>query len=175
VLKRRSNGERFRTAIEPHTGAAYNLALWLLGNAHDAEDAVQSSLLRAYRNLDQLRCEDGKKWFLSIVRNTCINEIRRQSSRRRWEDPPQDDLPDPAWPHVDAQLVRDFEAAALRQAIEKLPGPWREVIVLREFEGLTYAEIAEVTGSAVGTVMSRLSRARQRLLYSMQRTVSDDL
>src|SRR4051812_17124931 len=101
-MSRAKDLERFRSVVEPHSDAAYNLALWLLGDAHDAQDAVQSSMLRAYQYMDQLRSDDGKKWFLSIVRNTCINEIRRQSSRRRWEDPTVDDVPDPGWANVDA-------------------------------------------------------------------------
>ena len=140
--------------------AAYNLARWLLGNDHDAEDAVQDANLKALRGFAAYRGDGAKAWYLAIVRNTCMNQLR---SRRRLTtlDAEEDAEPDVGRP--DLALFRAIDAERLRHAIECLPPAWREMIILREFEQMSYQELAEVAQVPIGTVMSRLSRARQRL------------
>ncbi|AIE84916.1 sigma-70 family RNA polymerase sigma factor [Fimbriimonas ginsengisoli] len=172
---RRSEAERYREIVDPNLDAAYGLAFWLLNDHHDAEDAVQSAALSAYQHLGQLRGEDGRRWFLKIVRNTCMNEIRRQASRSRFEVDVDTDVADPSSGDAEAVVLLRYDAERLRKAIESLPPPLREVIVLREFEEMTYRDIAEITGTVAGTVMSRLSRARNRLLGLLQDEVIHDL
>jgi len=145
-----------------HLDAAYNLARWLSRNPQDAEDILQESYLRAVRFGGQRRQESARAWLLQIVRNTCNTWL----ARNRTNGAPAAVLeeiaaPDSASPDVTAQ--RRQVAGAVRRAIALLPEPFREVIVLREIEGLAYREIAVIVGAPVGTVMSRLSRARERL------------
>ncbi len=155
-------GERlalFEAAVLPHLGSAYNLARWLTGNAHDAEDLVQDSMVRAFAYFDGFRGDDGRAWLLAIVRNSFYTSLRRR--RRAATDALPDDLlladvrPDP-----EVALLRKVEVDALRVAVERLPESFREALVLREIEGLSYREIAEVARIPIGTVMSRLARGR---------------
>lgn len=148
--------------MQCHVPAAYNLARWLVGNDHDAEDAVQEAKVKAFRSLASHRGPDTKPWFLAIVRNTCMNLLRQRNRRGEFEEDPPDLLasPDPN-PHEVAE--RAYDAGRLRRAIEELPATWREMIILREFEQMSYRELAEVASVPIGTVMSRLSRARERL------------
>lgn len=152
----------------PHLDAAFRLARWLVRNDADAEDVVQESYLRAYRFYDHLRGETVRPWLLTIVRNTCYTWLKRQRRYDVYEadgvdvsDVEDEDLT------PEARMVRDDDAARLHFAIERLKPEFREVLTLREFEGLSYKEIAEVTGASLGTVMSRLSRARQRLYETL--------
>jgi RNA polymerase sigma-70 factor (ECF subfamily) len=157
--------KRFHRVVSVHLDAAYGLACWLLGDPNDAEDAVQDAAVRAYRAIGGYRGGDGKAWFLAIVRNTCMNSIRTKSMRRETDvDDEQltgfvDSSPDP-----EERLLQSLDAARCRRAIETLSAPLREVLVLREIEEMGYQEIAEVIGCPVGTVMSRLARARARLI-----------
>jgi RNA polymerase sigma-70 factor (ECF subfamily) len=145
-----------------HLDAAYNLARWLAGG--DADDAVQEACLRAHRSFHQFRGGDARAWLLSIVRNTCLTMLsRRKTERLRLVgldnvDPPADTTAGPA-----ERMVQSADQQRLRQAIESLDVEFREVIILREMDGMSYKEVAAVTGVPIGTVMSRLSRARQRL------------
>jgi RNA polymerase sigma-70 factor (ECF subfamily) len=153
---------RFEAAILPHLDAAHNLARWLLGNHPDAEDAVQEACLRALTYFHSFRGGDGRAWLLAIVRHRCFEWLRK--NRQSLE-----------FPVENLQLARDerlspealqlqlADQVAVRRGLELLPPEFREVLVLREMEGLSYREIAEVTGAPPGTVMSRLARARRRL------------
>jgi RNA polymerase sigma-70 factor (ECF subfamily) len=155
---------RFEALARPNMAAAYNLALWLTRNRSDAEDVVQEALLRAFKFFDGYRGGDARAWLLQIVRNSAHTWLRtnRTASAER-------ELPETAealaMPSDDpAELTASMAAAQqLRQAIAALPVDYREVLILREFEGLSYREIAEVVSAPIGTVMSRLSRARDRL------------
>jgi RNA polymerase sigma-70 factor (ECF subfamily) len=145
-----------------HLDAAYNLARWLSRNAEDAQDIVQESFLRALRSRDQCRQESVRAWLLKIVRNTChtwLTSNRTRSAPLAMLDTVS--ASDSASP--EAAVQRRQDAGVVRRAIEALPDEFREVIVLRELEGLPYKEIAEIEAVPIGTVMSRLSRARARL------------
>jgi len=170
-LFRRDDRARFDGTVAIHLDAAYNLARWLLNDPNDAEDAVQEASLRAFRAIRELRGDNAKPWFLAIVRNTCMNTIRSKAARGKWELEEDIDMgvaPDPT-PSAEQRLLRDFDAHRIREAIAALPPNLREVIVLREFEEMSYLEIADVAGIARGTVMSRLSRARDRLMLTLAR------
>jgi RNA polymerase sigma-70 factor (ECF subfamily) len=151
-------------AVLPHLEAAYNLARWLAGDDHDAQDVVQEAYLRAIRGAATYRGNDARVWLLAIVRNTAIDWLRRCKSRPEEnliEDPPvADDSKDF---NPQAILLRAADIQLVRDAIDSLPPDLREVVVLREMEGLSYKEIAMLIGSPIGTVMSRLSRGRIRL------------
>jgi RNA polymerase sigma factor (sigma-70 family) len=163
----------FETRVQPHLDAAYNLARWLLRDERAAEDAVQEAALRAFRYLGSLRGDDAKPWLLGIVRNTCFTMFERQR-----DAPAQLGLDDAgieveqipeagAGSDPAAAVQRSDERTRIDAAIRALPPALREVIVLRELEGLEYAEIARVASVPIGTVMSRLSRAREKLRASL--------
>jgi RNA polymerase sigma-70 factor (ECF subfamily) len=155
---------RFEQAIVPHLDAAYNLARWLTGNDHDAEDVVQEASMRALQYFGGFRGGTGRTWFLAIVRNTCFTWIEKHR-RREPTAVFDEDIHSPATAAEGPPefLVRAEDHEILHQVLEQLPAEFREVIVLRELEGLSYKEIAGVAGIPVGTVMSRLARARERL------------
>jgi RNA polymerase sigma-70 factor (ECF subfamily) len=155
---------RFEQAILPHLDAAYNLARWLARNGHDAEDVVQEACLRAYQFFDGFHGADGRAWLLTIVRNTCYTWLERNRAREpaMTFDEEKHSTADPA-ASPDRLLLQTEDRQLLRAALEALPPEYREVIVLRELEGLSYKEVAAVAGIPLGTVMSRLARARERL------------
>ena len=153
----------FEEIILPHLDAAHNFARWLTRDEQDARDVVQEACLRAFRFFDGFRGGDGKAWLLEIVRNTS-----RTWRARRAQDtnavPFDETRHGPSSTPDQEQRYSDNERrTVLAGCIEKLPLEFREVIVLRELEEMSYREIAEATGVAIGTVMSRLSRARRRL------------
>ncbi len=154
----------FEQVVLPHLNAAYNLARWLTRNDHDAEDVVQEACLRALRFFSGFHGEDGRAWLLAIVRNACFDWLRRY---RPGEVPAafDEDLHSAVDPdHTpEGLLIKRADRLKLREALEALPLVWREVLILRELEGLSYKEIADVAGIKLGTVMSRLARARARL------------
>ena len=164
-----NNRHAFETLVLPHLDAAYNLARWLLRSDQAAEDAVQDAAMRAFRYIDSLRGEDARPWVLGIVRNTCFTALERVRNAPRQVEfdeaefeaalaevqPPSSD---PA-----AELQRRDAQREIDAAIRALSPPLREVIVLREFEDLDYAQIAKIAGVPIGTVMSRLARAREKL------------
>jgi len=157
----------FELTMWPHMRAAYNLARWLVRNDHDAEDIVQESFLKAYKAQESFRGSEAKTWMLSIVRNTAMDFLRRYKSpiTMTLDEPgyePQDDSPDP-----ERVLLEQSRRDRVRQAISHLEPEFREAIVLREIEGLSYKEIAAVLNIPMGTVMSRLSRARNLLLVEL--------
>ncbi|HVT10937.1 MAG TPA: sigma-70 family RNA polymerase sigma factor [Fimbriimonadaceae bacterium] len=144
-----------------HIPLAYRLARWLLGNDADAEDAVQDATLKALKRLDDLRDDDCRAWYLAIVRNESLNAARRNS---RIVEMDIEETADTAGNvEVHEEVYARLTAERLWALIDSLPLPFRELIVLREAEGLSYAEIAQVLRVPVGTVMSRLSRAREAL------------
>jgi RNA polymerase sigma-70 factor (ECF subfamily) len=155
---------RFDEAILPHLDAAYNLARWLMRNDADAEDAVQDACLRAIRFIGGLRGGDGRVWLLAIVRNTCYSRLKRAKTRGV-ESEFDDEIhsPEAEAANPEALLERSRDGEAIRRALEDLPEEFREVIVMRELEGMAYKAIAEVTEVPIGTVMSRLARGRKRL------------
>jgi RNA polymerase sigma factor (sigma-70 family) len=159
--------ELFEQLILPHLNAAYNLARWLTGNESDAQDVVQEAYLRAFRFFGGYQGGDSKSWLLTVVRNTCHTWRHRE---KRVETIPFDEVthsPNLAaaseTPNAEQQLVHEARANALRGCIEALPLEYREVLVMRELEEMSYRQIADVVGLPIGTVMSRLSRARKRL------------
>jgi RNA polymerase sigma-70 factor, ECF subfamily len=163
---------RFEAIVLPHLDAAYTLARYLTRHEHDAQDVVQDAYLRALKYFEGFRgteASDGRAWLLAIVRNTAFTWRRRY--RRESEFDEQLHSESVAEVHPEAALLGASARESLHQALDRLPPEFREVIVLRELQGLSYKEIGEVTGVPAGTVMSRLSRARSRLqraLYAEQ-------
>jgi len=162
----------------PHLAAGYNLARWLTRNDHDAEDVVQEAYLRALRAFDRYRGGDPRSWLLTIVRNTCYTWLRQN---RRSEPAPTGDSADDAWAEIpadpagepEAQFIRNADTRLLREALEQLPAEFREAFVLRELEGFSYKEIADIVDVPLGTVMSRLARARKQLQQSLLARMKD--
>jgi RNA polymerase sigma-70 factor, ECF subfamily len=159
--------QRFEQWVLPHFGAAYNLARWLTRNDHDAQDVVQEAVLRAYRFFDGLRGE-ARPWLLSIVRNSFLTwlQINRPADTVGIDDGLIDLIPtDEDGPEV--QAARNFDRKMLNEAIAALPVQFREVLILRELEDLSYKDIARIADVPIGTVMSRLARARRLLAESL--------
>ena len=164
--------ELFRATFLPHLDGAYNLARFLTRDPVLSDDIVQDAFLRAFRAFPQFRGGSAKAWLFTIVRNcsrTALASRAQHPARTPFglalSDVPEleiEDLADES-ENPEQALIRDQEAAAVRQAVESLPEPFREALVLREMEELSYQEIAAVTGVAIGTVMSRLARARALL------------
>ena len=154
----------FEQEVLPHLDAAYNLAHWLTRNDQDAQDVVQEAYLRAFRFFPGFRGGDARAWLMKIVRNTCYTWLH---ANRPLQDAAEFDEnffpPDSRAPNPEEVVLQNDSAALLRTALEKLPPNSREVLILRELEGMSYKEIADITGMPVGTVMSSLSRARGRL------------
>ena len=147
-----------------HLDAAYNLARWLTHNDHDAEDIVQDAYLRAIRHYGGFQGGEGKAWLLTIVRNRCYDSMRHKGIRER-STPFDEELHNVRQATLDpeASLLQQERAGLLRQALAELPAELREVLILRELEQLSYGEIAGIAKIPMGTVMSRLNRARKRL------------
>ena len=156
--------QKFEAAAMPHLGAAYNLARWLTRDDTDAEDVVQEAYLRAFRFFGSFHGGDGRPWLLAIVRNTCYTWMQHNRSPE-FSVPIDDELHEIESKDLnpEALMVQRADTLMVRQALEELPAEFREVIVLRELEGLSYKQIADVAEIPVGTVMSRLARARKRL------------
>jgi RNA polymerase sigma-70 factor (ECF subfamily) len=166
-----TKARRFRENVLSHLDAAYNLARWLSRSDTDAEDIVQEACLRAFRSFDGFRGDSARPWLLAIVRNSCYDWLRR--NRRGDGDEAYDEEvhggidATPTAPGL-ASPEALFERAETRQridaAIAHLPAPFREVVVLRDIEDLSYKEIADVAQVPIGTVMSRLARGRRLLM-----------
>jgi RNA polymerase sigma-70 factor (ECF subfamily) len=170
--EREREQERFGRLMLPHLDAAYGLARWLTRNDELAEDAVQEAYLRALRFFGSLRGENGKPWLLKIVRNACYEMLEREKFAGQTEEFDEENhREDNAATGVVVVLPVNPEAAAIeradsrmvRECLAGLPRDFREALVLREVEGCTYKEIAAIVGAPIGTVMSRLSRARRLL------------
>jgi RNA polymerase sigma-70 factor (ECF subfamily) len=154
----------FETLMLPHLDAAYNLAKWLLKNEDDARDVVQESYLRAFRSFGGFHGSNGRPWLLTIVRNTAYSLIKKnQNAHLTTTFDEKEHLPDRESASPATLLEQNEESKLVRRAIDRLPDEFREILVLRHLEGLSYKEIADVTQLAPGTVMSRLARARAKL------------
>jgi len=154
----------FEQTVLPHLDAAFNYARWLTRNDAEAEDVVQDACVRAMRFFSSLRDDDARAWLFTIVRNTWYSRVSRLAKMTAGAPltDGQDQWPDNAL-DPEERLLQQHTVALVREALEQLPVDFREVIVLREIEGLSYKEIAAVAGVPIGTVMSRLARARERL------------
>ena len=161
---------RFDETVLPHLDAAYNYARWLTRNDADAEDVVQDACVRAMRFFESLREDDARAWLLAIVRNAWYSRVARRAPELQsiqmseLAHEPSDSALD-----SEALLLQQEAVARVRDALDELPVDFREVIVLRELEGFSYKEIATVISAPIGTVMSRLARARERLSAVLQR------
>lgn len=155
---------RFEEIALPHLAAAYNLARWLLHNDEDAEDVVQESFLRAFKSFNGYYGGNSRAWLLTIVRNTCYTWLQKNRQRSVTEslDDNLDEI-EPDFADPEMLLLRSTNGQIVREALQELPVEFREVVVLREMEALSYKEIAEVVDLPLGTVMSRLARGRKRL------------
>jgi RNA polymerase sigma-70 factor, ECF subfamily len=154
----------FERQVLPHLDAAYNLARFLMGNDADAEDVVQEAALRAFRFFEGFRGENSRAWFLSIVRNTAFTALKRRHADEK-NIVFDEELHGAQTEQMDAgaELDRAQDRETVRAAIEQLPAEFREAITLRELEGCSYKEIADIAGVPIGTIMSRLARARRQL------------
>lgn len=162
----------FVRTVMPHLDAAYNLARWLTRNDDDAEDIVQEAFVRAFRFFDSLKEADARPWLLAIVRNTGYTWLRKNrpaevvaldDASMISEDTPTAGHTSPSDSNPEVVLLQSASRKLVNQALEDLPVGFREVLVMRELEDLSYKEIASVAGIPIGTVMSRLHRGRAKL------------
>jgi len=164
--------QRFAASVLPHLDAAYNLARWLVRDGHDAEDVVQDAMLRALRHVDDLRGADARPWLLAIVRNAAWSWLRarRPAELAEIDVDALDAALAPGAPDPDPEsiAIRRGERRAVDEAIRALPIALRETLILRELEGCSYREIAQVLDVPMGTVMSRLARARALLARALR-------
>jgi len=165
----------FDQAVLPHLDAAYNLARWLMRNEQDAQDVAQEAYLRAFRFFPGFRGGDARAWLLKIVRNTCYTWLH---VNRPLQDAAEFDeslfQPDSCPPNPEEAVLQNDGDTLVRKALENLPPNFREVLILRELEGMSYREIADITGMPAGTVMSSLSRARGRLRQVLTTLMNGD-
>ena len=161
-MREESKLASFEKAVLPHLDAAYNLARWLTRNEADAEDVVQEATLRAFKFFGGFHGANGRAWLLKIVRNTCYTWLQ-QNRAREFATSFDENVHGEESGNPETTLLGDVDRQMLRQALEELPLEFREAIILRELEGLSYKEIAAIANVPVGTVMSRLARARRRL------------
>lgn len=164
---------RFERLMLPHLAAAYNLARWLVRREQDAQDIVQEAFLRAYRYFDNFRGGSDRAWLLGIVRNLCFDWFRHQRRLNKHMSFDEEIHSDEDYPHVTLEtpetlLQQHDNAQLINQALAKLAFEHREVVILRDMEGLSYKEIASLIDIPVGTVMSRLARGRKHLAALMQ-------
>ena len=159
----------FEQVVLPHLDAAYNLARWLTRDTHDAEDVVQDACIRALKYIGSLEGGDARGWFLKIVRNAFYDWLGRNRPAEVVNDENEavDAAVDPVAISPEQAAMRKAELRMLADAVEALPLQYREVLILRELEELSYKEIAEALEISIGTVMSRLSRARERLRVAL--------
>jgi RNA polymerase sigma-70 factor (ECF subfamily) len=169
------NKQKFARVVAPHLGEALALATWLTGNRADAEDVVQESSVRAYRAIHAFANGSARAWVLKIVRNTAYSWIDKNRSRTlvafddlngEQQQSLEEAVAAPATAETD--LIARADADRLSRAIADLPRDMREILILRDMQGMEYREIADVVGVPIGTVMSRLSRARQRVVSTLK-------
>ena len=166
---------RFEQIVLPHLDAAYNLARWLTRNEQDAEDVVQEACMRAFKFVGGFYGGDSRAWMLTIVRNTCYTWLRHNRAHELTTSFDEaihaiecDTL------NPETLLLHNADRQILKQALEALPVEFREVVVLRELEGLSYKEIGAIADIPLGTVMSRLARARRRLQHDLAKRLNGE-
>jgi len=167
-MTQQSLGVAFEEAVLPHMDAAYNLARWLTRNNQDAEDVVQEAYMRAFRFFSGFHGGNARAWLLTIVRNTCYSWLKKNRSHEpaaAFDEQVHTEIIEGQNPET--LLLREADAHSLQQTLEELPSTFREVLVLVEMEGLSYKQVAQMLGIPIGTVMSRLTRARHRLRESL--------
>ena len=166
--------EAFERVVLPHLRAGYSLARWILRNDHDAEDVMQEAVLRAFRFFDDFIGGNARTWLMAVVRNSSYTFLQQNRARELGTELDEELHTDEASAGRSSEtpevlLLRSAEGRFLNEAVEALPVEFREVFVLRELEGLSYKEIAELARIPIGTVMSRLSRARRQLQAAIAR------
>ncbi|HXI71392.1 MAG TPA: sigma-70 family RNA polymerase sigma factor [Verrucomicrobiae bacterium] len=163
-MEERERLKLFEQTVLPHLDAAYNLARWLAGNDHDAQDVAQEASLRAFKFFGSFRGENARAWLLTIVRNTFYNWLQKNRPSEIAGELDDEVLAvEDVSVNAEAMNLRVADAAAVQRAIAELPVEFREMIILREMEGFSYKEIADLSDVPIGTVMSRLARARKQL------------
>ena len=163
-MHERNKLKLFERTVMPHFGSAYNLARWIMRNDQDAEDVVQEACLRAFKSIEGFNGGDSRAWVLAIVRNTSYTWLHRNRGHDftvPFDDRLQNVSGDSHNP--ESVMLKQLDRESLTQAIEDLPVEFREIVVLREMEDLSYKEIAKIADLPIGTVMSRLARGRKRL------------
>lgn len=172
---------RFEAATLPHLNTAYNLARWLLRDEHNAQDVVQEAYLRAFRFFDGFRGGDARPWLMAIVRNACYSWMREHGHRAEeveFDEERDGDSMDPTRSRADDNpetlFAKKIESGRVNAAIKKLPPVFREALILRELEDMSYDEIAQIAAIPIGTVMSRLSRARRLLRAALSAVEKED-
>jgi RNA polymerase sigma factor (sigma-70 family) len=174
-LGRQDATRRFEETVMVHLDAAYNLARWLARNEHDAEDVVQEAMLRAFRFIDGFHGGNARAWLLAIVRNTYYSWLEKNRAHQDQVTLDEDTLSAPGddavllEDNVDRLLQEQDSRRLVTRALDQLAPEFREAIVLRELEDLSYREIAQVAGIPIGTVMSRLARGRKLLLVILRK------
>ena len=159
---------RFEETIMPHLDAAYNLARWLTRNEHDAEDVAQDAFVRAFKFFDGFRGGNSRSWLLSIVRNTTYTWLQknRRQELATVSDEEIHEIEDPS-SNPEVLLFKNSDRQELIRAVEQLPVEFREVLILRELEGMSYKEIAEILDVPIGTVQSRIARGKSQLYKAL--------
>lgn len=172
--------ERFQAKVLPYLDSAFNLARWLTRNPQDAEDIVQEAYLRAFKFFDSFRGEDGRAWLLGIVRNTFYTwyqQNKAQAKNTQFEEELHgaklEDAADTREHNPEALLIQKDSQRQLQRALEAVSVEFREVMVMRELEDLSYKQIAGIVGIPIGTVMSRLGRGRKQLAEILASTNRD--
>lgn len=175
-MREQSTLKRFEQVVLPHLAASYNLARWLTRHDQDAEDIVQEAYIRAFKYFPSFRGGDSRVWLLTIVRNTCYTWLQQQRAHElttsfdeELHSAASDDL------NPEKLLLQGLDNQLLREALEELPVEFREVVVLRELEGFSYKEITAIANIPLGTVMSRLARARKRLQQDLVKRMNKEL
>ena len=161
---------RFENQMLPLMSEAYNLARWMMKNEPDAHDAVQDAYLKAFRYFGSFHGDSGRAWLLRIVRNVCYDALRARDSQRNivsLDEETAAEVPD-SKPAPNVLAIQNSTKLRIREALEALPLEFKTVIILREFDGCSYKEISDIAGVPVGTVMSRLARARRQLAALLQ-------
>ena len=170
-----NNLPNFEEAVLPHLDAAYNLARWLTRNDQDAQDAVQEACLRAFRFFPTFHGGDARAWLMKIVRNACYTWLHANRPLQEAGEFDENLIPpDSCAANPEEVLLQDDSSTLVRKALENLPANFREVLILRELEGMSYREIATITGIPAGTVMSSLSRGRDRLRQALISLINED-
>ena len=174
-MEKEEKDSLFTNTIIPHLDAAYNLARWLARNEYDAEDIVQDSFVRAYSYFNSFSGNNGKAWMLAIVRNTFYTWHQKQQVRQSIEvsgELPDDQITYEQTP--DIELETKDKQEAVRSALHALPPEFREVIILRELESMSYKEIASMIRIPIGTVMSRIARGREMLRTLLSKQLTEE-